>query len=200
MPAVAGLTPGRPAASCAAATAAGLGDGSFYIGSAADNSVRTLCRRGDALPEWPHFEVVGGPPVAYYPFENSLKDHISGYDMESRAGKLEQYGDGRVGKAFSFVGNTFLEADFDSYVFHGPSTVVSLHGSHCHDHYLPPTMSYLVFLETNLSPQYIVPVGQIADNQRWRRAPRRPRQHGGYSPRIVALHDSQVLPAIRLLR
>ena len=124
VPAVAGLTPSRPAASCAATAAAGLGDGRFYIGTGA-SVAPTLCRRGDALPEWPHFEAVGGPPVAYYPFENSLQDHISGYDLTAEASKVVRYRDGRVGQAFHFVGNTYLRTPFDSYVFHGPSTVVS---------------------------------------------------------------------------
>ena len=120
-PAVEGLSPKRPAASCATV----VGDGDFYVGSG--NAVkRTLCRRGDALPEWPAFAAVGGPPVAYYPFEDSLKDHVSGYDLALQGAKAEIYRNGRVGKAFHFNGGTSLDTAFDSYVFHGPNTVVRL--------------------------------------------------------------------------
>ena len=124
-PATPGLTPEVPLSSCDS-----LHDQHVYVLNGAQEAQRVYCHRGVALPHKPDFSAVGGPPVVYYPFESSLKDHAASFDLTLQDAQAEAFVDGRYGTGFRFETDTFLKAPFRSSIFHAAFTIVGVGGDH----------------------------------------------------------------------
>lgn len=122
-PAVRGSRPEAPAASCAALRDAGEPDGWYYIGANPAAAIRTYCVEGVQVSHWIDWDLIGGPPVSYFSFDDTLADHISDNDLTLVSGST-QFADGRIGRAGKFDTNSYYKTKIDNVVFASAFTVV----------------------------------------------------------------------------
>lgn len=109
-----------PAASCSAIQSAGLPEGYYYIGSSAAQAVRIYCRLGQAVDHWLDFDAIGGQPILYFDFEDSLTDVMSLTTLSPVGSNFDYTDNGRIGKGLTLgTDNTYFQVAVDDYILQG---------------------------------------------------------------------------------